>query len=594
MRDTLPPTPSLHILKQQARTLQRAHAKSDPSALALVDRHLPGNDGTLILAKAQTVIARKYGLDSWARLRARVFGASPPATAAEVAPELAVYEQQAADLLSTTPSLPLDGARLRVAHRRGFRTWWRLVAAVDAERRAALPVKLIPAGAEWKDIQREKRDLLKAAQQGSPPAVERFRERMLKYSHSSTEEIAAAVDLKQARYVIGEEYGGAPLFEHRFRAARSTPAEKRAWIESIWQGHDRLGWSQRRRADMSSREQEFVEAAMGDWVRQDLVASLPRLQAMADEDPSLIDTAGPAALARALYWKKGDPIVRFLLEKGARIDHQPGIFGPLHEAVWQNQTKSVRMLLEGGEVDAAQIAVAAPHDGLSSHRSLLHISASFGFVEMTDLLLQHGGADSIEARLDETGETALQRAVTSYWPKSDPFAERDPNGVPGHRSGEEVAALLLEYGAFYDIHSASALNDVERIEELLASDPTLLSAQVGSGYTPLHWAARKGGPESVRSLLNAGGHVNADSSSDTTPLHVAAGVEVTSLLIERGADVNAQDAKGRTPLFLACQGGFDAKAEYLIVLGAQTSIGNSKGKLPLEVAAKNCLYMKFK
>lgn len=208
MRDTLPPTPSLHILKQQARTLQRAHAKSDPSALALVDRHLPGNDGTLILAKAQTVIARKYGLDSWARLRARVFGASPPATAAEVAPELAVYEQQAADLLSTTPSLSLDGARLRVAHRRGFRTWWRLVAAVDAERRAALPVKLIPAGAEWKDIQREKRDLLKAAQQGSPPAVERFRERMLKYSHSSTEEIAAAVDLKQARYVIGEEYGG--------------------------------------------------------------------------------------------------------------------------------------------------------------------------------------------------------------------------------------------------------------------------------------------------------------------------------------------------------------------------------------------------
>jgi hypothetical protein len=44
--------------------------------------------------------------------------------------DLAPYEQQAADLVTTTVSL--EEARDKVARELGFRTWWRLVAAVDA------------------------------------------------------------------------------------------------------------------------------------------------------------------------------------------------------------------------------------------------------------------------------------------------------------------------------------------------------------------------------------------------------------------------------------------------------------------------------
>jgi predicted transcriptional regulator len=44
------------------------------------------------------------------------------------------------------------------------------------------------------------------------------------------------------------------------------------------------------------------------------------------------------------------------------------------------------------------------------------------------------------------------------------------------------------------------------------------------------------------------------------------------------------------------QGTLDAarrlRPEYLIVLGAKTTIRNKKGKSPLDVAAKACLYMK--
>ena len=83
-----------------------------------------------------------------------------------------------------------------------------------------------------------------------------------------------------------------------------------------------------------------------------------------------------------------------------------------------------------------------------------------------------------------------------------------------------------------------------------------------------------------------------DKSAWTADARPSPGGDLIVLLIEAGADVDAQDAKGRTPLFLACQGGYDLNAEYLILLGARTSIRNRRGKSPLDVAAKACRYLK--
>ena len=72
MTRPLPSRPSLDHLKHQARSLQRAHAAGDPEAKQRVEAHLPGHAGKLTLAKAQTVIAREHGIDSWPRLKAEV------------------------------------------------------------------------------------------------------------------------------------------------------------------------------------------------------------------------------------------------------------------------------------------------------------------------------------------------------------------------------------------------------------------------------------------------------------------------------------------------------------------------------------------
>ena len=90
------------------------------------------------------------------------------------------------------------------------------------------------------------------------------------------------------------------------------------------------------------------------------------------------------------------------------------------------------------------------------------------------------------------------------------------------------------------------------------------------GQTPLHWAAIA--------------HQNMT--------HLPSNIDLIALLIEHGAEIDAQDHRGRTPLFLSCQGGYDQNAEFLILLGADVSIKNDKGKRALDVAAKACKYLK--
>jgi predicted lactoylglutathione lyase len=72
MTKELPSRPSLDHLKHQARNLQHEHAAGDVAARERVEACLPGQRGRLSLAKAQTVIAREYGVESWPQLKALV------------------------------------------------------------------------------------------------------------------------------------------------------------------------------------------------------------------------------------------------------------------------------------------------------------------------------------------------------------------------------------------------------------------------------------------------------------------------------------------------------------------------------------------
>lgn len=70
---SLPPRPSLEQQRTLARELLNEHEAGDRDAAARVRRHLPDKQ-RIVLADAQFVLAREYGFESWAALRAHIEG----------------------------------------------------------------------------------------------------------------------------------------------------------------------------------------------------------------------------------------------------------------------------------------------------------------------------------------------------------------------------------------------------------------------------------------------------------------------------------------------------------------------------------------
>ena len=112
------------------------------------------------------------------------------------------------------------------------------------------------------------------------------------------------------------------------------------------------------------------------------------------------------------------------------------------------------------------------------------------------------------------------------------------------------------------------------------------------GYSPLHWASKKGHTETVLALINNGANVNSEDQYGKAPLHRASEnghTETTLALINKGANVNSEDQYGKTPLHRASENGHTETALALINNEANV---NSKGQgyfnqTPLYLASEN-------
>jgi ankyrin repeat protein len=131
--------------------------------------------------------------------------------------------------------------------------------------------------------------------------------------------------------------------------------------------------------------------------------------------------------------------------------------------------------------------------------------------EMVDVLLR-AGAD-INAR-------------SHWWAGS--FGVLDQDHDP------DFLAFLLSRGATVDVHAATRFGMLDRLDELLSADPTLVHARGGDGQTPLHFAKSV---EVARYLLDRGADIDArDIDHDGTPAQwmVRDRAEVARYLVERG------------------------------------------------------------
>ncbi len=151
---------------------------------------------------------------------------------------------------------------------------------------------------------------------------------------------------------------------------------------------------------------------------------------------------------------------------------------------------------------------------------------------------------------------------------------------------EEILATVPEL----DIFEAAAVGREERVVELLAADPGLVSAWTEDGFTPLHLAAFFRRPDTARLLVERGALVDVvarNKELQVTPLQSAAAAreeETAALLLERGADPNTQQRGGFTALHAAAQHGDEPLVELLLAHGADPELAADDGRAAADFA----------
>ena len=287
--------------------------------------------------------------------------------------------------------------------------------------------------------------------------------------------------------------------------------------------------------------------------------------------------------ARDSYYHVETPaIVAALLAAGADVNAPSRTSTtPLHLAASAEGLETVAMLLEAG---------ADIHARDSNGDSPLLLAAKWGFrnPEIVETLVQ-AGADVNDR--NERGETVLRSALRS----------------PADRV-TDIVRRLLDLGA--DANEPGLLwgaavggDNPELITVLLAAGADV-NALFGSGQSPLHGAARRGGPGAIAALVAGGAELDAQGNRGMTPLHEAveakAPTGVTALL-EAGADVHLRIQGGDTPLHLAAMWPrrlFSRRDDppdpadtlmvvALVAAGADVNARNDRGETPLHVATRN-------
>ncbi|HYE86924.1 MAG TPA: ankyrin repeat domain-containing protein [Vicinamibacterales bacterium] len=171
---------------------------------------------------------------------------------------------------------------------------------------------------------------------------------------------------------------------------------------------------------------------------------------------------------------------------------------------------------------------------------------------------------------------------------------RDSNGasallIAAYNMKPEVVSALLELGAHVDIFEAAVLGKVDRIAQILASNPLRASEYSPDGFTPVALAAFFGQPAAVKALIAAGADVNAAAKN---PLKVAAlhaavagrNLEIVQAILDAGADPNARQQAGFRPMHEAGTNANRKLAELLLARGADPTLTSDDGKSAIDLA----------
>jgi len=144
------------------------------------------------------------------------------------------------------------------------------------------------------------------------------------------------------------------------------------------------------------------------------------------------------------------------------------------------------------------------------------------------------------------------------------------DAAAAQREAEAAAARAVEEAAEAEQAAADAASlEAANVNWLAKLEERVVPLE----WTPLMFAAARGGGANVRALLKAGANVHVRDIHGTTPLHKAAAagnVESIAALIQGGGDIQAVDRQGMSALHMA------ASYERLDAIRCLMSLGASQ------------------
>jgi len=230
-------------------------------------------------------------------------------------------------------------------------------------------------------------------------------------------------------------------------------------------------------------------------------------------------------------------VVKLLEASGCKI-----VESALHEAAATDRIDVMEFLLERRnehlEVDSVD----------SEGRTPIHVAAREGHVRVIEFCVSMGGNPNCA---DSKGWTPLHyaawkghvKAVECLLECSNVKGVKDREGrtafcVAAEREESHARRRLLDLLGLGDaLMRAARVDDVQGMKRCLGEGASV-NGRDQNGWTPLHWAAFKGGIKSVKVLLEHGAEVDTVDDAGYTPLHCAAEaghLQIALFLIAHGA-----------------------------------------------------------
>ena len=264
---------------------------------------------------------------------------------------------------------------------------------------------------------------------------------------------------------------------------------------------------------------------------------------------------GTSLLMRAIHGRFPE-IAKSLVNAGASVSaaNRYGV-SPLYLAARGADAATMRALLGAG---------ADANTSLPEGETVLMTAARAGNADVVRMLLTGSSGVGISAFTEPTATTGAAsgygaNAVATPGPanRADPNAKEGWYGqtalmwaaAEGH---SDVVRLLIAAGANVDERSR-LIDAPESSYERLDGDFVYPKTPTG-GLTALHFAARAGASDAVRTLIEGGATLDPVDAEGMSAVLLAAlngRFDVACVLLEAGADPNVADIYGRTVVFAA-------------------------------------------